>query len=58
MLLETGVALPQEPWEFHAEQRSAQMSKNDQRDFALPGRSDVTACADPVNPADVNVSEK
>jgi len=28
-LLETGDVLPQEPWEFHAEQRAAQMAKND-----------------------------
>lgn len=27
-LLETGEVLPQEPWEFHAEERAAQMAKN------------------------------
>lgn len=27
-LLETGEVLPQEPWEFHAEDRAAQMAKN------------------------------
>jgi len=28
-LLETGEVLPQAPWAFHAEARSAQMAKND-----------------------------
>ena len=28
-LLETGDVLPQAPWEFHAEERAAQMAKND-----------------------------
>jgi len=27
-LLETGDVLPQEPWEFHAEDRAANMAKN------------------------------
>jgi hypothetical protein len=27
-LLETGDVLPQAPWEFHAEQRTAQQAKN------------------------------
>jgi hypothetical protein len=30
-LIETGHALPQAPWEMHAELRAAQMARNDPR---------------------------